>query len=223
MFDSVLLHISLQLFVKFTRNSEWKLFYNHFCSSFIIYIVHIRIMVYEFWNRTIMIPSDTTAIILFDLFLLLFMKCTKLCLQKPHGNIVILYSIMIISYSFHDSVCYWSRDCEWMRCNAIIYHCMSWVICFSRLFIHDLFTNNAPVSIRPPPNQMQFCCFYSQLEHLSLSLSFSGSSFSSVWPEQHARSSHDTLRGLFVRTQARKRELVAAETKKHLAVLMHFV
>ncbi len=59
----------------------------------------------------------------------------------------------------------------------------------------------------PPPNQMQFCCFYSQLEHLSLSLSFSGSSFSSVWPEQHARSSHDTLRGLFVRTQARKESL----------------
>lgn len=37
-----------------------------------------------------------------------------------------------------------------MRCNAIIYHCMSWVICFSRLFIRDLFTNNDPVSVRPP-------------------------------------------------------------------------
>lgn len=122
-------------------------------------------MVYEFWNR--MIPSDTTAIILFDLFLFLFMKCTKLCIQKPHGNIVILYSIMIISwhicifsYSFSwfnlkiiaasHRWCYCLRDCEWMRCNAIIYHCMSWVICFSRLFIRDLFTNNDPVSIRPP-------------------------------------------------------------------------
>jgi len=94
-------------------------------------------------------------------------------------SMIISWHICIFSYSFSwfslkhaasHRTCYWLRDCEWMRCNAIIYHCMSWVICFSRLFIHDLFTNNDPVSIRPPPNQMKFCCFYSQLEHLSLFL-----------------------------------------------------
>jgi len=121
-------------------------------------------------------------------------------------------------FNLKNIVLCWLRDCEWMRCNAIIYHWAEWSVSLVSLSATSLRTMTLCPS-HPPPNQMQFCCFYSQLEHLSLS----HPPFSSVWPEQHARSSHDTLRGLFGRTQARERELEAAETKKHLAVLMHFV
>ncbi len=98
----------IQCYFTFLCNYLWNLleilsencFTSIFCSSFIIYIVHIRISWYmnlkSNYHDTIWYYSYYFIWLIF----VTFYEVHKTLLTKPHGNIVILYSIMIISYSF---------------------------------------------------------------------------------------------------------------------------
>lgn len=70
----------------------------------------------------------------------------------------------------------WGIVNEWGVTPSFITAWAEWSVSLVSLSATSLQTMTLCPS-HPPPNQMQFCCFYSQLEHLSLSLFLSPSFF----------------------------------------------
>ncbi len=155
-----------------------------------------------------------------------FLWSAHLCLQKLHSNIVILYSIMIISwhicifsYSFswftlkmrhHIGRFGWEIVNEWGVTPSFITAWAEWSVS-----LVSLSTTSLQTMTLCPSDPLPIKCSFVVFTHSwSIFLSFSGTSFSSVWPEQHARSSHDTLRGLFGRTQDEKKRAWGCRDKE---------